>query len=76
MHISELKIGDKAKIVSFMDGEKVYRKRLIAMGLLPGTEFVLSHMAPLGDPIEIIVRGYALSLRKSEAKILKIESIS
>jgi len=53
----------------------VYRQRLIAMGLIPGTEFTVSRMAPLGDPIEILVRGFALSLRKHEASILQIVEV-
>jgi Fe2+ transport system protein FeoA len=73
MHIHDLQVGHKARIISLIDGDPVYRQRLLAMGLLPGTEFTVSRMAPLGDPIEIEVRGFALSLRKSEASILKIE---
>ena len=77
MQIHELKVGSKARIKSLLDGNnKVYRKRLIALGLLPGTEFVVSRMAPLGDPIEILVRGFRLSLRKDEASILQLEEIS
>jgi len=76
MQVSELNVGQKAKIISFHAGDQTYRKRLIAMGLLPGTEFTVSRMAPLGDPIEIEVRGFALSLRKAEAKILQIERVS
>lgn len=75
MQVSELKIGHKARIVALRPGDKVYRQRLIAMGLVPGTEFKVSRMAPLGDPIEIEVRGFALSLRKNEANILQIEKV-
>lgn len=75
MQINELKVGHKARIVSITDGDPVYRHRLLSMGLLPGTEFTLSRMAPLGDPVEIQVRGFALSLRKAEASILQIEMI-
>jgi ferrous iron transport protein A len=73
MQFSQLKVGHKARVISLGIGDKVYRKRLIAMGLIPGTEFTVSRMAPLGDPIEILVRGFALSLRKDEACILQIE---
>lgn len=76
MQLSEMKVGNKGRIVKVSPGEKVYRQRLIAMGLLPGTEFVVSRIAPLGDPIEITVRGFALSLRKSEASILQIEGVT
>jgi ferrous iron transport protein A len=51
----------------------MYRQKLIAMGLLPGTEFTVSRIAPLGDPVEILVRGFALSIRKNEANILNIQ---
>lgn len=73
--VSDLKVGQKARILSFKAGDQSYRQRLIAMGLLPGTEFTVIRMAPLGDPIEVNIRGFALSLRKDEASILTIEKI-
>jgi Fe2+ transport system protein FeoA len=76
MQLSEMKVGSKGRIIKVNSGEKVYRQRLIAMGLLPGTEFVVSRIAPLADPIEIEVKGFALSLRKSEASILQIEGVA
>jgi ferrous iron transport protein A len=76
MRIADLKVGQIGRIVSLLGGNKAYRQRLIAMGLLPGTQFTLSRIAPLGDPIEIAVRGFLLSLRKNEAQILKIEVMS
>lgn len=76
MQVSELKVGNKARILALQAGNKVYRQRLIAMGLIPGTEFIVTRMAPLGDPIEILVRGFALSLRKQEASILQIEEVN
>jgi Fe2+ transport system protein FeoA len=75
MRISELKVGQKARIVTLLAGNKVYRQKLMAMGLTPGTPFTLSRIAPLGDPIEIQIRGVALSLRKEEANILQIEEM-
>lgn len=75
MQVSELKIGHTARVVSIGKGDKVYRHRLVAMGLIPGTTFTVSRMAPLGDPIEISLRGFALSLRKEEANILQIELV-
>ena len=53
MKVADLKTGFKVKIISLLGGDKVYRHRLIAMGLLPGTEFTVSRVAPFGDPIEI-----------------------
>lgn len=76
MKFSDLKIGQQARVTGFGKGDKVYRQRLIAMGIIPGTEFTVSRMAPLGDPIEIQVRGFALSLRKTEADMVEIEAVS
>lgn len=70
---NDLKIGDKVKIVGYIENGSVYRKKLLSMGLLPGTEFVLKRIAPLGDPIEIEVRGFSLILRKKEVGVLKLE---
>lgn len=70
-----MKIGAKARIVGLAATDKLYRHKLISMGLIPGTEFIVSRIAPLGDPIEIIVRGFALSLRKGEADILQLEEV-
>jgi len=75
MQLGKMKIGEKGKIAKILMGESIYRQRLIAMGLLPGTEFVVTRIAPLGDPVEITVRGFALGLRKGEAGILQIEPV-
>ncbi len=76
MQVNELKVGHTARVVSLAKGNPLYRQRLIAMGLIPGTKFTVTRMAPLGDPIEIFVRGFALSLRKHEASLLQIEEVS
>jgi Fe2+ transport system protein FeoA len=76
MLLAEMKVGHKGRITQLIAGEPVYRQRLIAMGLIPGTEFLVARIAPLGDPVEIIVRGFALSLRKHEAKLLQIEQVA
>lgn len=75
VQLSEMKVGSKGRIIKVNWGEKVYRQRLISMGLIPGTEFLVSRIAPLLDPVEITVRGFALSLRKEEAGILQIEGV-
>lgn len=75
MHLNHLKVGSKARILSLAAGDKAYRRRLIALGLLPGTAFQVTRIAPLGDPIEILVRGFLLSLRKDEATMLQIEEL-
>ncbi|NOS73271.1 MAG: ferrous iron transport protein A, partial [Methyloglobulus sp.] len=48
---------------------------LLAMGLTPGTEFSITRFAPMGDPVEIKLRGFALTLRKDEASVLQIEKL-
>ncbi len=73
--INDLKCGEQAKVIGFVKGAKQYRHKLLAMGLTPGTVFELARIAPLGDPIEINVRGYALSLRKNEAEAMQIERV-
>lgn len=75
MKFTDLKVGQKARVTALSKGEKVYRQRLIAMGILPGTEFRVARLAPLGDPIEIEIRGFSLSLRKDEASMIQIESV-
>ena len=70
-----LAVGDQGKIVGFEKSGKAYRKRLLAMGLTPGTEFKITRFAPLGDPIEIKIRGFSLTLRKNEATVLLIEKL-
>jgi ferrous iron transport protein A len=75
MQLAQMKVGHKGRILAINGGEKVYRQRLIAMGLVPGAEFTVSRIAPLGDPFEITIRGFSLSLRKQEAAILQIEQV-
>lgn len=70
-----LVVGDQGKIVGFEKSGKAYRKRLLAMGLTPGTEFGITRFAPLGDPVEIKIRGFSLTLRKKEAEVLLIQKI-
>lgn len=76
MQLSELSIGQKARITSLTGGDKAYRQRLVAMGLIPGTELTLTRMAPLGDPVEIQIRGTSLTLRKHEAHLLQLELVA
>lgn len=70
-----LAVGDHGKVIGFEKSGKAYRKRLLAMGLTPGIEFIVTRFAPLGDPIEIKVRGFSLTLRKNEASVLLVEKI-
>jgi ferrous iron transport protein A len=71
--LKNLAVGDSGRIVGFEKSGKAYRKRLLAMGLTPGTAFSVTRFAPMGDPVEIKLRGFSLTLRKDEAGILLIE---
>lgn len=64
--LSELSIGERGKVKA-VNGEGAIRRRLFDMGITPGAEVYLRKKAPLGDPIEIALRGYELTLRKAEA---------
>ena len=67
MTLRELPLGKSAKVVK-LTGEGAIKRRIMDMGITKGTELIVRKVAPLGDPIEITVRGYELSLRKSEAE--------
>jgi ferrous iron transport protein A len=75
--LKDLVAGDVARVTGFEKtaAGKAYRKRLLAMGLTPGTEFKVTRFAPMGDPVEINLRGFSLTLRKNEAAVLQIEKI-
>jgi len=73
MTLSELKPGESGRIIHVFSNN--LRKRIIDMGLTNGTVIKVKKLAPLGDPIEILVRGYFLTLRKSEARTIEIERI-
>lgn len=68
--LKNLIVGDTGKVTGFDSKGKAYRKRLLAMGLTRGTEFQVTRFAPLGDPIEIKLRGFSLTLRKEEAAVI------
>jgi ferrous iron transport protein A len=69
-HIKDLSPGEGAKVVGYEKAEPAYKAKLLSMGLTKGVEVRLIKRAPLGDPIELEVRGYRLSLRKDEAGTL------
>ena len=75
MTLDQLEIGKKSKIVA-VHGQGSLRDRLLDMGLTPRTEVVIRKTAPLGDPIELTLRGYQLTLRIDDAKKIEIEDIS
>lgn len=74
MTLSELKIGESA-VVTAVGGEGILRRRLLDMGITPKTRLMVRKMAPLGDPIEIRIRGYELTLRKEDAAKITVERL-
>lgn len=70
--LSQLSVGERGTIKA-VNGEGAIRRRLFDMGITPGAEVYLRKKAPLGDPIEITLRGYELTLRKAEAAHVEIE---
>ena len=70
-NLTEVNIGDKV-VVKGLDKDSTIRKRLLEMGVTPGATLQVTGKAPLGDPIEILVRGYKLTLRKNEADAILI----
>ena len=66
------RIGDTVKVVK-VHGEGALRRRIMDMGITRGVEIYVRKVAPLGDPLEIMVRGYELSLRKADAEMVEIE---
>lgn len=70
--IVDLKIGEKG-VVKKLHGTSAVKRRIMDMGITKGTELTLVKVAPLGDPMELEVRGYELSIRASEAKDIEIE---
>ena len=74
MTLDELKPGTKGRITA-VGGEGELRLRLLDMGLIPRTQVTLMKVAPMGDPIEIRVRGYELTLRVSDAKNIEVSEV-
>ncbi|MBQ8881790.1 MAG: ferrous iron transport protein A [Clostridia bacterium] len=70
--LKEVKIGETVKVVK-LNGEGAVRRRIMDMGITKGAEVFVRKVAPLGDPIEINVRGYELSIRKEDADKILVE---
>jgi Fe2+ transport system protein FeoA len=70
-HLSELAVEDVADI-EHVGGERSFRRRLMELGLVPGTRVELKAVAPLGDPLELLVRGASLSIRRADAAFVRV----
>lgn len=69
--LKESKIGDTVRVVK-LHGEGAVKRRIMDMGLTKGVEVQVRKVAPLGDPIEVTVRGYELSIRKADAEMIEV----
>jgi len=74
MTLDQLNIGKEA-VIRAVGGENSLRCRLLDMGLTPGTKILVHKAAPLGDPIELFLRGYALSIRLEDARKIEVEAV-
>lgn len=72
MTLREAPVGKTVQVVK-LNGEGAIRRRIMDMGITKGTEVYIRKVAPLGDPIEVTVRGYELSLRKADAEMVEVQ---
>ena len=70
--LRQIGIGETAKVVK-LHGEGAVKRRIMDMGITKGVEVIIRKVAPLGDPIDVTVRGYELSLRKADADMIEVE---
>ena len=70
--LRDVKVGERATIVR-LHGEGALKRRIMDMGLTRGTEVFVQKVAPLGDPMELTVRGYELSVRRGDAELIEVE---
>ncbi|MBS4880558.1 FeoA family protein [Evtepia sp.] len=70
--LKQVKIGSTVRVVK-LHGEGAVKRRIMDMGITKGAEIFVRKVAPLGDPIEVTVRGYELSLRKADAEMIEVE---
>ena len=75
MTLKEVAVGHSAKVVK-LEGEGAVKRRIMDMGITKGTQIEVRKVAPLGDPIEVTVRGYELSVRKADAENIIVELIA
>ena len=70
--LRDVKVGETVKVVK-LHGEGAIKRRIMDMGLTKGTEVYVRKVAPLGDPVEVTVRGYELSIRKADAEMIEVQ---
>lgn len=74
-HLSDLKIGQRAKVLGLHLDKPEVRRHLLDMGITKGTEILIKKVAPMGDPVDIELRGYELCIRKEEMRNIDVEVI-
>ena len=74
MSLKDVPVGQTVRVVK-IDGDGAVRRRIMDMGITKGTELYVRKVAPLGDPVELTVRGYELSLRKADAEMIEVEAV-
>ena len=72
MKLNEVEVGSTVTVKK-IEGDGAYKRRIMDMGITKGVELYIRKVAPLGDPVEITVRGYELSLRKADAEMIVVE---
>jgi len=72
--LKDVKVGERVKVAK-VSGSGAMHRRIMDMGITKGIELLVRKVAPLGDPMEILVRGYSLSIRRADAKLINIERL-
>ncbi len=72
MTLKDAAVGSKVKVVK-IEGQGAVKRRIMDMGITKGIEILIRKVAPLGDPVEVTVRGYELSIRKADAQMIMVE---
>jgi ferrous iron transport protein A len=75
-HLSDLKRGQKCEVIAFHNDNKALRRRLLDMGITKGVVITVKKIAPLGDPIDIALRGYELCIRKEDMRAIDIKVVA
>ena len=74
MTLKDAQVGSTGKVVK-IHGEGAYKRRIMDMGITKGSEIFIRKVAPLGDPVEVTIRGYELSLRKADAECVDVQTV-
>lgn len=73
--LKDCRVGEHGQVCGFQAGGGAYRRKLLSMGITPGVALEVVRVAPMGDPVEVRVRGTSVSLRRDEAAVIQLESV-